>query len=84
MPELSTNVTQTTAVEEPLISPWKEGWRNFKKNKVALFGLGLVIFFILIAIFANVLAPYGINEQKLGDKHLPPSSKHWFGTDDFG
>lgn len=84
MPELSTNVTQTTAVEEPLISPWKEGWRNFKKNKVALFGLGLVIFFIFIAIFANILAPYDAIEQKLGDKHLPPSAKHWFGTDDFG
>ncbi|QQZ11145.1 ABC transporter permease [Heyndrickxia vini] len=84
MPELSTNVKQTTVVEEPLISPWKEGWRNFKKNKVALLGLGLVIFFILIALFANFLAPYGFNDQRLGDKHLPPSSKHWFGTDDFG
>ncbi|MGE8206407.1 ABC transporter permease [Heyndrickxia sp. NPDC080065] len=84
MSELSTNVSQTTTVEEPLISPWKEGWKSFKKNKAALFGLGLVIFFILIAIFADFIAPYGFKDQQLGDKHLPPSAKHWFGTDDFG
>ncbi|MGE6259610.1 ABC transporter permease [Heyndrickxia sporothermodurans] len=83
MPELSSNLAQTTNVEEPLISPWKEGWKNFKKNKAAMFGLGLVIFFILIAIFANFIAPYDYKDP-LGDKHLPPSAKHWFGTDDLG
>lgn len=82
MPELSTNATHTTPVEEPLISPWKEGWKNFKKNKAAVFGLGLVLFFILVAIFANFLAPYDYTEP--GDKHLPPSAEHWFGTDDLG
>ncbi|PKR85758.1 ABC transporter permease [Heyndrickxia camelliae] len=84
MPEISTTVTQKPLAEEPLISPWREGWRNFKKNKVALIGLLIVVFFILIAIFANYIAPYGINEQHFKDKHLPPSAKHWFGTDDFG
>lgn len=82
MPELSTNVTETEINEEPLISPWKEGWKSFKKNKAAMFGLGLVIFFILIAIFADYIAPYDYKDP--GDKHLPPSAKHWFGTDDLG
>ncbi|MBB2483467.1 MULTISPECIES: ABC transporter permease [Heyndrickxia] len=67
-----------------MISPWREGWKNFKKNKVALIGLFIVVFFILIAILANYIAPYGFNEQQFKDKHLPPSAKHWFGTDDFG
>ncbi|WP_141430467.1 ABC transporter permease [Bacillus sp. 03113] len=84
MQQVSTNVTQVKVVEEQLISPWKEGWKNFKKNKAALFGLGLVIFFILIAIFADFIAPYSYKEAQLGDKHLPPSAEHWFGTDDFG
>ncbi|MBP3040242.1 ABC transporter permease [Bacillaceae bacterium Marseille-Q3522] len=84
MAELSTNVSQKTAVEEQLISPWKEGWKNFRKNKAALIGLGIVIFFILLAILADFIAPYGYKETQLGDKHLPPSAAHWFGTDDFG
>jgi peptide/nickel transport system permease protein len=84
MPELSTSVLQKPHVEEPLISPWRDAWKNFSKNKVAVIGCVIVIFFIILAIFANFIAPYGINEQNLADKHLPPSSKHWFGTDDFG
>nr|WP_186306619.1 ABC transporter permease [Siminovitchia fortis] len=70
--------------EEQIISPWKEAWRSFRKNKAALLGLGIVLFFILLAIFADLIAPYGFKETELANKHLPPSSKHWFGTDEFG
>lgn len=75
---------------EPLITEEKptpvltEVWRTFRKNKLALVGAGIVIFLILIAIFAPFIAPDGINDQKLGLKLLPPSAAHWFGTDDFG
>ncbi|HZG71381.1 MAG TPA: nickel transporter permease [Chondromyces sp.] len=70
--------------EEKVVSPWIEIWRRFRKNKAALFGLGLVSFFIFLAIFANFIAPYGFKETALSNKHLPPSSEHWFGTDEFG
>ncbi|MDN4527593.1 ABC transporter permease [Fictibacillus fluitans] len=70
--------------DDKVISPWKDAWRSFKKNKLAMVGLGIVVFFILIAIFAPLLAPYGFSEQKLADKHLSPSGEHWFGTDEFG
>ncbi|RJS61610.1 ABC transporter permease [Bacillus sp. PK3_68] len=70
--------------EEKTVSPWVDVWRRFRKNKAALFGAGLVSFFILLAIFADLIAPYGFKETVLANKHLPPSSKHWFGTDEFG
>jgi peptide/nickel transport system permease protein len=70
--------------EESFISPWKEAWKSFKKNKAALLGLGIVVFFIVIAVLANFIAPYGYANVYLANKHLPPSSKHWFGTDEFG
>jgi peptide/nickel transport system permease protein len=71
-------------VEEKLTPPWKEAWISFYKNRLALVGLGIVVFFIIIAIIAPVIAPYSFKDQVLADRMLPPSSEHWFGTDDFG
>jgi peptide/nickel transport system permease protein len=86
MAELARNQTPIHAVEgkEESASLWKEGWRRFRKNKMALVGLGIVVFFILLAIFAPLLAPYDFKEQNLAERLQPPSSKHLFGTDDFG
>lgn len=83
--ELARNQTPTIRQEkEESVSLWKEGWRSFKKNKVALVGMGIVVFFILLAIFAPLLAPYGINDQNLSLRLQAPSKDHLFGTDDFG
>lgn len=70
--------------EEKAVSPWLEAWRSFKKNKLALVGAMIVLFFIVIAILAPVIAPYEFKEQNLPNKLLAPSSEHWFGTDDLG
>ncbi|MED4071744.1 nickel transporter permease [Priestia endophytica] len=71
-------------IVEETSSVFREGWRSFKKNKLALAGGTIVLFFILLAIFAPVIAPEGVNEQKLQERLQAPSSEHWFGTDDFG
>jgi peptide/nickel transport system permease protein len=70
--------------QEEVVSPGREAWKSFKKNKFALVGAGIVVFFIIIAILAPVIAPYGVNEQVLSNRNSPPSADHWFGTDDFG
>ncbi|MFJ7974885.1 ABC transporter permease [Peribacillus sp. NPDC096379] len=85
MPVLAKRENETNQLQqEEAVSPWREGWKSFKKNKVALVGLGIVLFFMIIAVFAPLLAPYGINEQELSIRNNPPSPEHWFGTDDFG
>lgn len=71
-------------VEEKVASPWAEAWYSFKKNKLALVGTGIVVFFILLAVFAPLIAPEGINDQAMKDRLQAPSAEHWFGTDDFG
>jgi peptide/nickel transport system permease protein len=84
--ELAKNSIDLTVntVEEELTPPWKEAWHSFCKNRLALIGLGIVIFFILLAIMAPWVAPFSITDQKLLERLQAPSSKHWFGTDDFG
>jgi peptide/nickel transport system permease protein len=84
--ELAKNTVEITMkhIEEELTPPWKEAWHSFCKNRLALIGLGIVIFFILLAIMAPWVAPFSITDQKLLERLQAPSNKHWFGTDDFG
>lgn len=87
MAELAKNtadIQEFRVQEEKLIPPWKEAWLSFCKNRLALIGLGIVIFFIILAIVAPWIAPYSFKEQNLSQRLLAPSSEHWFGTDDFG
>ena len=42
--------------------PWREAWK-FRKSKVAVVGMVIVFFFIVVAIFGPFIAPQGINEQ---------------------
>ncbi|CAH2715637.1 Glutathione transport system permease protein GsiD [Neobacillus rhizosphaerae] len=86
MAELAQNTADISMIpaEEKLISPWKENWQSFYTNKLAVIGLGIVIFFIIIAIIAPWIAPYSYKDVVLVDRMQAPSSKHWFGTDDFG
>jgi peptide/nickel transport system permease protein len=51
---------------------------------MALVGLALVIIFIVIAIFAPLIAPYHYNDQNLTQTWKAPSAEHLFGTDDLG
>lgn len=70
--------------EEKVISPWREAWNGFRKNKLALIGSFIVLFFIIIAIAAPLIAPTGMNEQELAERLKAPSGENWLGTDDFG
>jgi peptide/nickel transport system permease protein len=69
---------------EKVESPWLEAWRSFRKNKLAVVGALIVLFFVMLAVFAPLIAPTGINEQQLANRLKAPSADHWFGTDDFG
>lgn len=62
-----------------------EIWRRYKKNKAAMVGLVILIFIILIAVFADVIVPYEKCIEQVGSERLQgPSTAHWFGTDDLG
>ncbi len=70
-------------------SLWYEAWLRFRRNKLAMLGLLMVISIIFIAIFANILAPYDPFKQLIwtegrAAKLAAPSAKHLMGTDMYG
>ena len=79
-----------TATAAPTELPPPEGnaWRIVLRvlfgRPATIFATILVALFILIAIFAPVLAPYDPLQQSALDINQVPSSAHWLGTDQFG
>jgi ABC-type dipeptide/oligopeptide/nickel transport system permease subunit len=61
-----------------------EVWHRFKANKLAMASLVFLAFLILIAVFAPLVAPYGITDRASGHFREPPSRDHLFGTDTIG
>jgi peptide/nickel transport system permease protein len=59
-------------------------WRRFCRNKGAVFGLGVFLAIVVMALFADVIAPYNPLEQNYARIMEGPSAEHWLGTDSFG
>lgn len=61
-------------------------WSQYKESKMGMLGLAILIFFVFISVFAEVLAPYPVGPKE-GDKKAilkPPSAKYFLGTDELG
>ena len=65
-------------------SLWHDAWLRLRRNRLALFGLGILVLFITIALITPWIAPYGYAEQNLDLGASGPSAAHWLGTDIFG
>jgi peptide/nickel transport system permease protein len=59
-------------------------WRRFRSNPLTLWGFGLISFLIVVAIVAPWITPHNPLDQNLLNRLKPPSSTHWFGTDELG
>ena len=60
-------------------------WRDFVIHRpLGAFGLFLVIVMILMAVFADRIAPYDPTALSFKDLLVPPSGSHLLGTDNFG
>ncbi len=65
-------------------SLWEDAWNRLQQNKLAMFGLYVVSFMILLALLTPWIAPYSYFEQDLDLGATSPSAEHWLGTDTFG
>jgi ABC-type dipeptide/oligopeptide/nickel transport system permease subunit len=68
------------------LSPTQLAWRRFKRNHLAILGLLIVIAFVLIGVFAPLLAPHPYDKTNLFKTWAPPGKfpEHVLGTDELG
>jgi len=59
-------------------------WLAFKRNRLAMLGLGIVVALLLVAAFAPLIATADPLAQNLDKRLLPPSLVNFFGTDSLG
>ncbi len=72
---------------EPYVPPQTlrdRGWRQMKKNRLALWGLGIVAVMTALAVAGPWLSPYSYADQDFAMANSWPSAQHWFGTDSLG
>ncbi len=72
--------TQNSPLEEPR---FREILRLLLRHRSAVIGGVIVLFFLLVALLADFVAPYDYAERS-EDLLQPPSAEHWFGTDETG
>ncbi len=72
------------AVPAPSVTGAKAVRQALLRHKIALMGMAIALFLVLIAVFAPLLSPYDPNEQDLYHVLEGPSGEHLLGTDDVG
>jgi peptide/nickel transport system permease protein len=58
--------------------------RLFREKPLGAAGGVIFVLFLLCGVFADVLAPYGMNQISPRSRLMAPSWAHWFGTDNLG
>lgn len=76
--------SEAEAVVRPSLSYWQDTWMRLLKNKLAMLGLFFLSVLTFMAIFGPIISPHTVDYQDLVNQNLPPSSEHWFGTDELG
>ncbi|MGZ4359891.1 MAG: ABC transporter permease [Gaiellaceae bacterium] len=85
------SVAELEAADIQLDAPsglWRDAWGRLRRNPAAIIGASLVLVFVLLAIFAPLIAPYPPGDQNLNllfNGCCPgPSAHHLFGVDYLG
>ncbi|QGZ60090.1 glutathione ABC transporter permease GsiD [Paraburkholderia acidiphila] len=83
---MSTTLNEAVRAQDEVIrTPWREFWRKFRKQHVALGAGAFVLLLAVIAVFAPHLVPYDPeNYFDYDSLNAGPSAAHWFGVDALG
>jgi len=69
---------------EAPVNLWRDAWLRLRRNRLAMFGLALIVLLVFVAAFGPCLTPYDFLSQDQTARNAAPSAAHWLGTDDLG
>jgi peptide/nickel transport system permease protein/oligopeptide transport system permease protein len=75
---------QAVEPEVSVLTPKGDVWRRFRRNKLALVGLSVIVVMVLAAVFAPLVTFSDPSHIDAAISRQPPSAAHWFGTDLLG
>jgi len=83
---LDVAVVATRPVKRAGVSQWRIAGRRFRRNRLAMAGLAIMVFLYWVTLMAPFLAPYDPNFQGniVLNRYQSPSMEHFLGTDKFG
>ena len=81
-------ISEHDRAETEIIRPSKTYWQDvrsrLRRDKLAMFGLSVIILILFLAVFAPMFSKYEYDTQDFMEANEPPSLNHFFGTDMFG
>jgi peptide/nickel transport system permease protein len=66
------------------LTPMQRALKRLVRRRGAMVGLGLVVFFVAMALLAPWISPYDPLATSWSAVRKAPSAQHWFGTDEIG
>ncbi|WP_013323788.1 ABC transporter permease [Gloeothece verrucosa] len=77
--------TTTSLINQPQInSLWSDAWRRFRRDKLAVLGIIVLVLIIFSILLGPVVYSVSISKIDFAQSSLPPSWQHPFGTNDLG
>lgn len=71
-------------IRRPSIKYWPDVWRRLKQNKLAMSGLAIIVFMIIMATIGTEINGFKYFKQNYNLINEHPNSVYWFGTDELG
>jgi len=77
-------IAAVAAVPRKRVSPWHDGWRRFRRHRLALASIVILSLIIVLVVLGPLWWQVPINDIDFGATLAGPSWHHPFGTDDLG
>ena len=70
-----------TIAEDRPVGLWTDAFRRMRRSPAAIIGGTIILFFVIVAVFAPFIATHDPTRGNLADSYLPPfTGDHFFGT----
>lgn len=82
---MSSSPASATLPSEAAAPPRRNrAWAKFRRNRSAMLGMVIIVFFVAVALFAPWIAGQDPLKVSFTTIRKAPSALHWFGTDELG